>query len=59
MESWLNPKPFLNSISELEYALEKDDPHFFREAAEGVVATRDQLFNAASSFVAAMMPKRE
>ena len=59
MESWLNPKAFLDSISELEDALEKDDLHFIREAAEGVVATRDQLFNVANSFVAAMLPKRE
>ena len=59
MESWLNPKTFLDSISDLEDALKNEDPRFIRIAAEAVVATRDQFFNGARSLVAAMLPKRE
>ena len=59
MESWLNPKAFLESINDLEDALRNDDPHFIRKAAEAVVATRDQFFDGARSLVAAMLPKRE
>ena len=59
MESWLNPKAFLDSISDLEDALKKEDPRFIRIAAEAVVVKRDQFFNGARSLGAAMPPKRE
>lgn len=58
MESWLNPKAFLDSIRDLEEALKKDDPHFIRQAAEAVVAKRDQFFDAARN-LAAITQKRE
>ena len=55
----LNPKALIDSIGELENALEKDDPHFVRKAAEQVISARNQLFAAARTVVGAVMPDGE
>lgn len=57
MERWLNPKAFLDSITDLEDALKKDDPQYIRKRAEDVVAARDRFFAIARSVGAVMMSK--
>ena len=56
---WLSPKAMLDSINDLEDALKKNDPYIVRKAAEAVVATRDQFFDAARNLVGAMIPKSD
>ena len=58
MDSWLNPKPFLDSIDDLEDALRRNDPHFIKRTAEAVIAARDEFFATARYAGAAMSQGR-